>query len=92
MQDMTTQKILSRDFILCFFAQFAFWLVFCLLIPTIPIYLSRFGAKEAEIGFLIGIFIYPSLLIYAIENAGSAQGPAMATFTALGDLGAGIVQ
>jgi MFS family permease len=34
--------------------------------------------------------LYPSLLIYAIENAGSAQGPAMATFTALGDLGAGI--
>jgi MFS family permease len=34
--------------------------------------------------------LYPSLLIYAIENAGSAQGPAMATFTALGDLGTGI--
>jgi len=34
--------------------------------------------------------LFPSLLIYAIENAGSAQGPAMATFTALGDLGAGI--
>jgi MFS family permease len=34
--------------------------------------------------------LYPSLLIYAIENAGSAQGPAMGTFTALGDLGAGI--
>jgi len=33
---------------------------------------------------------YPSLMIYAIENAGAAQGPAMGTFTALGDLGAGI--
>ena len=60
---MTTQKILSRDFILCFFAQFAFSLVFCLLIPTIPIYLSRFEAKEAEIGFLIGIFSVSSLIL-----------------------------
>jgi predicted MFS family arabinose efflux permease len=63
MQDMTTQKILSRDFILCFFAQFSFSLVFCLLIPTIPIYLSRFEAKEAEIGFLIGIFSVSSLIL-----------------------------
>jgi len=60
---MTTQKILSRDFILCFFAQFAFSLVFCLLIPTIPVYLSRFEAKEAEIGFLIGIFSVSSLIL-----------------------------
>jgi MFS family permease len=35
-------------------------------------------------------FLYPSLMIYAMENAGTAQGPAMATFTALGDLGAGV--
>jgi predicted MFS family arabinose efflux permease len=35
-------------------------------------------------------FLYPSLMIHAMENAGSAQGPAMATFTALGDLGAGL--
>ena len=34
--------------------------------------------------------LYPSILIYAIEKAGSAQGPAMGTFTALGDLGAGM--
>ena len=63
MQDMTTQKILNRDFILCFFAQFAFSSVFCLLIPTIPIYLSRFEAKEAEIGFLIGMFSVSSLIL-----------------------------
>jgi len=34
--------------------------------------------------------LYPSLLIYAIENTGSARGPAMGTFTALADLGTGI--
>ncbi|HSB04420.1 MAG TPA: MFS transporter [Thermodesulfobacteriota bacterium] len=60
---MTTQKILPRDFILSFFAQFAFSCVFCILIPAIPIYLSHFEAKEAEIGFLVGIFSVSSLVI-----------------------------
>jgi predicted MFS family arabinose efflux permease len=59
---MTPQKF-SRDFILCFFAQFVFSLAFSLLVPTLPIYLSRFGAKGAEIGFLIGIFSFSSLIL-----------------------------
>jgi threonine/homoserine/homoserine lactone efflux protein len=29
-------------------------------------------------------------MIYVIETSGTAQGPAMATFTALGDLGIGV--
>lgn len=58
---MATQKILTRDFVLCFFAQFTFSSVFYILIPTLPIYLSRLGAKEAEIGVLIGAFSVSSL-------------------------------
>jgi MFS family permease len=50
---MATQKILTRDFILNFFAQFASSSVFNILIPTLPIYLSRREAKEAEIGVLV---------------------------------------
>jgi len=49
-----TQKILTRDFVLCFFAYFAFSLVINILIPTLPIYLSRLGSNEVEIGILIG--------------------------------------
>ena len=60
---MTTEKILTRDFVLSFFAQFTFASVFCTLIPTIPVYLSRLGAKEAEIGFLIGISSVFSLVL-----------------------------
>ena len=60
---MTTQKILTRDFVFSFFAQFAFSSVFCILIPTLPIYLSRRGSSEAEIGFLIGIFSVSSLVL-----------------------------
>ena len=57
---------MTRDFILCFFAQFAFASVFAILVPTIPIYLSRFEAKEAEIGFLVGILSFSSLILRPI--------------------------
>jgi MFS family permease len=57
-----TQKILNRDFILAFFAQFTFTSVFYILVPTLPIYLSRLGSKEAEIGVLVGIFFLSSLI------------------------------
>lgn len=64
--DMTTQtmrKILTREFILGLFSQFAFISVFYILIPTLPIYLLRYGCKEAEIGVLIGIFFVSALAL-----------------------------
>ncbi len=60
---METQKILTRDFVLNFFAQFAFSSVFSILIPAIPIYLSKSGSNNAEIGILVGIFSVSSLII-----------------------------
>jgi MFS family permease len=63
MTGQTMRKILTRDFILAFFAQFTFISVYYILIPTLPIYLSRSGAKEAEIGILIGIFFVSSLAL-----------------------------
>jgi MFS family permease len=62
-QDMTAPQAIKRDFVLSFFSQFAFSSAFCILIPTIPIYLLRFGAKEGEIGFLVGIFSISSLIL-----------------------------
>ena len=59
---MTAQKILTRDFVLNFLAQFAFSFVSFILVPTIPVYLSRFEAKAGEIGFLIGILSVFSLI------------------------------
>jgi MFS family permease len=35
-------------------------------------------------------FLYPSLTMHVIERAGLSRGPAMGTFTALADLGAGL--
>jgi len=60
---MKIPKSLSRDYILSFFAQFVFSSVFCILIPAFPIYLSRSGSKEGEIGFLVGIFSVSSLIL-----------------------------
>jgi MFS family permease len=57
------RKILNRDFVFGFFAQFIFSSVFCILIPTIPIYLSKQGSTEAEIGILVGIFSVSSLIL-----------------------------
>ena len=59
---MHTQKIWTRDFVLGFFAQFAFSSSFHILIPTLPIYLSRMGATDADIGVLIGISSVASLV------------------------------
>jgi MFS family permease len=58
----TVRKIFTRDFILVFFAQFTFIIVCHILIPTLPIYLSRLGSGETEIGVLIGSFGVSSLL------------------------------
>jgi MFS family permease len=63
MTTQTTRKILTSDFILCFFAQFTFIFVIFSLYPTLPIYLSRLGAKEEEIGVLIGSFAVSSLIL-----------------------------
>lgn len=60
---MAIQKILTRDFILCFSAQFAFTSVAFILLPTLPIYLSRLGSTEIEIGILIGAFGISSLVL-----------------------------
>jgi MFS family permease len=57
------RKVFSRDFVLVFFAQFAFTFVFQSLIPTLPMYLSRLGSNEVEIGVLIGIFFFCSLVL-----------------------------
>lgn len=57
------RKIVNRDFVFGFFAQFIFSSVFCILIPTIPIYLSKQGSTEAEIGILVGIFSVSSLIL-----------------------------
>ena len=35
-------------------------------------------------------FFFPTIVVYTVERAGAARGPAMGTFTAAGDLGVGL--
>jgi MFS family permease len=44
----------------------------------------------AVIWGLAHAFLYPTLVIFAIDRAGPSRGPAIATFTAIGDLGVGL--
>ena len=72
---MTTSKIISRDFILSLLVQFMSSLVLCILIPALPIYLSRFEAREAEIGLLVGIFSIASLILRPIVGRALLRTP-----------------
>jgi MFS family permease len=63
MAGQTVRKILTHDFILVFLAQFAFISAYYILVPTLPIYLSKLGSQEAEIGLLIGIFFVTALVL-----------------------------
>jgi len=60
---MDDQRIFSRDFILAFLSQFAFSFAFSMLIPTLPVHLSRAGTREEFIGILIGVFSVSSLFL-----------------------------
>ena len=82
---MITKKILTRDFVLCFLAYFALCSVYYILIPTLPIYLSRLGSKETEIGVLIGIFSISSLIFRIVVGRALLKIPEK-TFMIVGTL------
>ena len=64
------QKIFTRNFTYLFLAQFCFAFVFCVLLPTIPIYLSRLNATEAEIGVLVGTLSVAALILRPLVGRG----------------------
>lgn len=57
------KDIFNRNFLLAFLAMFTFTSVFHVLLPTLPLYLKGLGAKEDEIGILIGVFFVSSLVL-----------------------------
>jgi len=69
------KKIFSRDFIFAFFAQFAFSFSYFILLPTLPIYLTRQKATELEIGLLVGVFSVSSLILRPIVGRGLLRIP-----------------
>jgi MFS family permease len=57
------QKLLSRNFVLTFLAQFFFAVGFHSLLPTLPLYLGGLEFNDKEIGILIGTFAIAALLM-----------------------------
>lgn len=55
-------QIWTRDFSLIFVAHVVFSSAFCVLVPTLPIYLLNVGSTEVQIGVLIGSLGIASLL------------------------------
>jgi predicted MFS family arabinose efflux permease len=72
---MLNPKIFTHDFTFCFLAQFALSSVIFILVPTFPIYLSKLGSREAEIGVLIGISSIFSLLLRPFIGKALTQTP-----------------
>ncbi len=56
-------QVITRDFMLAFFAQFTFMIAIYSLLPTLPVYLSRLGSPASEIGVLVGAFSTASLVL-----------------------------
>ena len=72
---MSVRKIITPDFALSFLTQFTTSVVFCMLVPTIPIYLLQFSAKESEIGFLVGMISVSALVLRPFVGKGLATIP-----------------
>jgi MFS family permease len=58
----TIRALLTRDFVLGFLAFFGFAIATFALIPTLPVFLSRLGTREAEIGVIVGVYGAASLV------------------------------
>lgn len=80
-----SQKFFTRDFALCFLAQFSFSIGLCSLIPTLPIYFAKLGAKEAEIGVLVGALSVSALVLRPLVGRGLLRVPEK-TFMIAGSL------
>ena len=79
---MAISKILSKDFVLAFFAQFALSVASFSFIPTLPIYLARLGSKETEIGLLIGVYSVASLIVRPLVGRSLLKTPERGYLTA----------
>jgi MFS family permease len=79
------REIFTRDFVLSFFSQFTGTSITSMLLPTLPIYLSALGAREAEIGALIGVFSVSSLIFRPLVGRGLLNVPER-TFMLVGTL------
>ncbi len=51
----TAGKLFTRDFVLVFVAFFVFQAAYMALMPAVPVYFTKLGSNESEVGVLVGI-------------------------------------
>jgi predicted MFS family arabinose efflux permease len=86
----TAVNFLTRDFVLVFLAYFAFIAANHALIPTLPIYLTKLGSTERQVGVLVGIagvaalvsrFVVGGVLTRYLERRAMIVGAALIALT-----------
>jgi len=58
----TAGNLFTREFILVFLAYFTFIAVNNALIPTLPLYFTKLGSNERQVGVLVGIMAVAALI------------------------------
>lgn len=60
----SSEKILSRDFILHFASYFLMSNAFYFLLPTLPVYaVNALGATDNQVGYILGVYAIAALII-----------------------------
>ena len=60
---MARESIITRNFVLAWLVSFASFASFYFLLATLPVYIVQVGGREAEVGFIIGVFSGSALLL-----------------------------
>src|SRR5512145_2449718 len=58
----TAGSLFTRDFVLVFLAFFTFVAATHALIPTLPLYFTKLGSNERQVGVLIGVMGVAALI------------------------------
>lgn len=60
---MTVKKLFSKQFFLIWLVNFVIFMSFQILIPTIPLYVSKTFAADSIVGLVVGIYTFAAVLI-----------------------------
>lgn len=68
-------KIVSRDFVFIWLANFFIFLGFQMTLPTLPLFVKELGGSDQIVGLIVGVFTFSALLFrpfagHALETRG----------------------
>lgn len=70
-----SDKLISRDFIFIWIANFFIFLGFQMTLPTLPLFVKELGGSDQIVGLVVGVFTFSALLFrpfagHALETRG----------------------